>query len=164
MIVPTGLVQSIAPTLHRQGAFGDSSITDTLLEAFNQFGNITKRIDVMKARELSTEEQQMLARYAYYIRFRYRMMQPKKVDTNHLLTPRRSVDAKNDLWTTFNVIQENLTHGGPRIGKGITQFQDELRFNQELWTGADKATNHRDKDLQNVLKNLFPKKERNKNI
>lgn len=161
LIAPTGLVQSIQPTLHRQGAFGkDNEIINILSDTFGQFDNIIKQTDVMKQRQLSLDEKNMLARYAYYIRFRYRMMQPKKVDLGQLLKPRREVDAKNDLWSTFNVIQENLTHGGKNIGNGITRFQDELRFNQELWTGVDKALYHENADLEKTLKNLFPKKER----
>lgn len=163
LIAPTGLVQSISPTLHRQGAFGkDNEVVNLLSDTFGQFSNIIEHTNVMKERNLSSEEKNMLARFAYYIRFRYRMMQPKKVDLGQLLKPRREVDCKNDLWSTFNVIQENLTHGGKNIGNGITQFQDELRFNQELWTGMDKAIHHRENDLEVVLKNLFPKKKRTK--
>ena len=163
LIAPVGLCQSIRPTLHRQGAFGDGNdILALLNESFGQFDNIVKQTKTMKERQLSGEERTVLARYAYYIRFRYRMMQPKKVDMGELLKPRRTADAGTDLWTTFNVIQENLVRGGTRIGNGITQFQDELRFNQELWTGVDKAVNHCGTDLEVVLKNLFPKKEREK--
>jgi hypothetical protein len=163
LIAPTGLCHSIKPTLHRSGIFNDGEIVSSLSLALDQFDTVIKRTETMKNRELSEQERLMLARYAYYIRFRYRMTQPKKVDVNELLKARRSVDEKNDLWTTFNVIQENLMHGGSRIGKGITQFQDELRFNQELWTGVDKAIAHQGEELQTVLKSLFPKKERSKN-
>jgi hypothetical protein len=164
LIAPTGMCHSIKPTLHRSGIFKDGEIMESLNQAFDQFGTVVERTDVMKNRELTDTERTMLARYAYYIRFRYRMMQPKKVDVNELLKARRPVDQKNDLWTTFNVIQENLMHGGSRIGKGITQFQDELRFNQELWTGIDKAVSYQGEELQTVLKGLFPKKERSKNL
>jgi hypothetical protein len=165
LIAPTGLVQSIRPTLHRPGAFGEGNeILDLLNNCFEQFDTVIKQTETMKQRQLCSEEKNMLARYAYYIRFRYRMMQPKKVDLGQLLSPRRPVDDKNDLWTTFNVIQENLTHGGKNIGSGITRFQDELQFNQELWSGVDKAIHHGGEELENVLKNLFPKKERSKKV
>jgi hypothetical protein len=161
LIAPTGLCQSIRPTLHRPGAFGEGNdIIGLLNESFGQFDNIVTQTQVMKERQLSEEERKMLAHYAYYIRFRYRMMQPKKVNLDELLKPRRSADEGTNLWTTFNVIQENLTRGGKLIGNGITQFQDELRFNQELWTGIDKAVHHKEEDLEKTLKNLFRKKER----
>ena len=124
------------------------------------FDTIVNQTQLLKERQLTEEERTYLARYAYYIRFRYRMSQPKKVDATAILAPRRDVDAGTDLWTTFNVIQENLTQGGNRIGTGITRVQDDLKFNQELWTGVDKALLHRDSDLETTLKALFRKKQK----
>jgi hypothetical protein len=160
LIAPTGLCQSIM-TFHRNGSLGSGSdIVEHLNTSFSQFDKITNVSANMKQRNLSDEERGMLARYAYYIRFRYRMSQPKKVDFEQILKPRREVDAKSDLWSTFNVIQENITHGGTGIGRGINRFEDDLRFNQELWTGMDTALRYEGNELQVALKNLFPKKER----
>jgi len=166
LIAPLGMFNSIQPTLHRQNN-NLGSITDivsSLENALGQYGNVLNNIENMKARELSEEEKNSLARFAYYARFRYRMSQPKKVDSASILLPRRAVDQKNDLWSVFNVIQENMTHGGNRIGNGITRFQDDIRFNQELWTGVDKAISFKGEELTTVLKSLFPKKERTKKI
>jgi hypothetical protein len=161
LIAPTGLCQSISPTLHRNGALGNGEeILEVLNKSFSQFDKVTRVSKEMKERILSEEERSMLARFAYYIRFRYRMSQPKKVDSNQLLKPRREVDSRPDLWSTFNVIQENITHGGVGIGRGISRFQDDLRFNQELWTGMDQALQFEGNKLEFALKNLFPKKER----
>jgi hypothetical protein len=90
------------------------------------------------------------------------MQQPRKLNQDELLQPRRRVDEGNDLWRTFNVIQENITLGGGSLGKGITQFQDDVRFNQELWTGVNAALIYRGNSLDTALKQLFPKKERQK--
>lgn len=161
LIAPTGMVTGIQPTLHRQGKLGSTeSILCSLDNAFSQYDNVITKTQEMKERILSKEEQRMLARFAYYSRFRYRMAQPKKVQPDNILAPRRVEDEKNDLWTTFNVIQENLMRGGNHIGTGITRFQDELRFNQELWVGIDKAITLRDSSLESSLKSLFPKKDR----
>lgn len=160
LIAPTGLCTSIRPTLHRQGVFNHGEILTSMTHALDQFETVVKHTEKLKNRELSESERLMLARYAYYIRFRYRMSQPKKVDIGELLRPRREADNKTDLWTTFNVIQENIMRGGSLIGKGVTQFQDELRFNQELWTGVDKALDNQEQELKQSLDDLFPKKER----
>lgn len=66
-----------------------------------------------------------------------------EVPTMELLTPRRSVDRKNDLWTTYNVIQENLIKGGvyvrnPTTGerrksKAVTTPSENTKLNQALW-------------------------------
>ena len=162
LIAPTGLVNSIG-ALHRQKS-GEvnlfESITESLNSSLSQFHAMTDKVETMKSVSLSETEKNMLARYAHYIRFRYRMTQPKKFDPTQILKPRRDVDVGNSLWLTFNVIQENMTKGGSQIGRGITQFQDDLRFNQEFWTGVEKAIVHREEDLSVQLKKLFPKKER----
>ena len=162
LIAPTGLVNEIG-TLHRQKA-GDVNLFDSIAESFEtalpQFNAITNHVEAMKSVSLSDSEKTMLARYAHYIRFRYRMTQPKKFDPTQILKPRREVDVGNSLWLTFNVIQENMTRGGTQIGRGITQIQDDLRFNQEFWTGVEKAVSYREEDLNVQLKQLFRKKER----
>jgi hypothetical protein len=162
LIAPVGMCSSLQPTIHRQKEGSNFSDLLPLLQAsFADYSSITSRIDDMKNRQLSSEERNALARYAYYIRFRYRMSQPKKFDVQEALKPRREADTGNDLWKTFNTIQENIVRGGgTTLGKGITQFQDDTRFNQELWLGVDKALTHSGRDLDVTLKNLFPKKER----
>lgn len=162
LVAPTGMMTSVQPTLHRlsSGKSITEDINTVLEKAFGQYDTIVNQTQLLKERQLTEEERTYLARYAYYIRFRYRMSQPKKVDASTILAPRREADAGTDLWTTFNVIQENLTQGGNRIGSGITRVQDDLKFNQELWTGVDKALLHRDSDLETTLKALFPKKQK----
>lgn len=53
--------------------------------------------------------------------------------------PRREADRKSDLWTTFNVAQENIIRGGYRNGstnrmvRPITNIQKDVNFNSQLW-------------------------------
>jgi hypothetical protein len=165
LIAPSGMTNSIKPSLHRPGILGSSAdIVASLDEAFKQYEIVGLKTESMKERVLSEQEKLSLARFAYYIRFRYRMMQPKKIDVSDLLKPRRPEDEKDNLWTTFNVIQENISRGGSSLGRGITQFQDDLRFNQELWAGADCAITHRNENLDTTLKNLFPKREKSTKV
>jgi len=162
LIAPVGLFNSTT-TLHRQKTGEEdlfTSIIPSLEQGFSSYGIITAKVEQMKDRNLSDREKTLLARYANYIRFRYRMLQPKKFDPAAVLKPRRVVDNGNDLWRTFNTIQENISRGGNGIGSGITQFQDDLRFNQEFWAGVDKALVHQEEDLEIELKKLFPKTPR----
>jgi hypothetical protein len=159
LLVPNGICTTIN-SVHRFSDDMKTQLTVAMNQALENFGKITETIEEFKQRVLTQEEKNILARYAHYIRFRYRMTQPKKFNTDLLLTPRRDVDKTNNLWNVFNVIQENMTHGGTGIGKGITRFQDDIRFNQELWTGVSKAIDYQGLDLAKTLKNLFPKKER----
>ena len=54
-------------------------------------------------------------------------------------TPRREADRKTDLWTTFNVAQENLLRGGFRNGttnrmvRPISNIQKDVNLNSQLW-------------------------------
>ena len=56
-----------------------------------------------------------------------------------IATPRREADKKSDLWTTFNVAQENLLRGGFRNGstnrmvRPISNIQKDVNLNSQLW-------------------------------
>ena len=65
-----------------------------------------------------------------------------------LLNTRRAVDAAPDLWTTENVIQENLMRGGIRVRNAATgrrattrpvaSVNEDIRLNKGLWVLADR--------------------------
>jgi hypothetical protein len=67
-------------------------------------------------------------------------MQPSQ-----LLVPRRVQDVGNDLWRTFNVLQENILRGGlvrrsasNRLTRtrGIRAIREDVRLNSALWEMA----------------------------
>jgi hypothetical protein len=58
------------------------------------------------------------------------------------LTARRYDDQKNDLWTTYNRVQENVIKGGirqvnRRKSRGVNGIDENLRLNKALWTLAE---------------------------
>jgi hypothetical protein len=67
---------------------------------------------------------------------------------SQLLRSRRYEDKKNDLWTTFNVIQENIIKGGLRYRKsndkrlnstrGTSSITENVRLNTALWNLTEK--------------------------
>lgn len=66
---------------------------------------------------------------------------------NQILAPRRSADDKNDLWTTFNVVQENIIRGGSRYRteagsrmktRAVNSVNENVRLNTALWTLTEK--------------------------
>jgi hypothetical protein len=69
-------------------------------------------------------------------------------DSTSLLIPRRTIDKdKDDLWTTFNIVQENMKKGfETRTNKGyhkiraISSINEDTRINKSLWMLADKMT------------------------
>ncbi len=68
------------------------------------------------------------------------------VQPQQILQPRRVDDRKNDLWTAFNRIQENMTKGGlqGRNTKGrrqrtraVSGIDSDVKLNRALWTLAE---------------------------
>lgn len=64
-----------------------------------------------------------------------------------MLSIRREEDRPNDLWTTYQRVQENLTKGGlwGRTAKGksqrtrpVTGIDGDIKLNRALWEMAEK--------------------------
>lgn len=102
-------------------------------------------IDDWKGLELNEHEQKALAIGAAQLRFgddfREKIQNPER-----LLNARRWTDKGNDLWTTFNRVQENVIKGGTFLGyekgrrktsRGITGVDQDLKLNKGLWQLAD---------------------------
>jgi hypothetical protein len=73
------------------------------------------------------------------------------ITASQLLLPRRPADQGTDLWTTFNVAQENCIRGGltamgrdannrPRrtTTRGVNGIDQDVKLNRALWTLASK--------------------------
>ncbi len=114
---------------------------------------LSGKISTLKEITLEPQEQRLLAKTAHsYV---YQDPQSAPIPPSSLLTPRRSNDSfggsfyqrgedrpKEDLWTTFNVIQENVMKGGLR-GKNksgrntktrkIQSIDKDVRLNTALW-------------------------------
>jgi ribosomal protein L30/L7E len=99
--------------------------------------------------KLAREEQAALAEAAHVLRFgEVEDERPATIDPSRLLAPRRVEDAnRNDLWTTFNVVQENMIKGGLRgvsinaetgvrrrqTTRAVTGIDQDVRLNKALW-------------------------------
>ena len=63
------------------------------------------------------------------------------VSFESLLNTHRPQDCNTDLWTIFNVVQENLLKGGITVesngkirkSKEVTSIPKRITINQELW-------------------------------
>ena len=77
----------------------------------------------MQTIELSPDEKGVFAKAAMSLKFKESLpVQPFQV-----LAARRYGDQKSDLWTTLNVIQENLTKGGLRYVLPARTTEDGTR-------------------------------------
>jgi Domain of unknown function (DUF932) len=93
----------------------------------------------MRAITLETGEREAFAAAALTLLY------PDKAPIHpaQLLSTRRSADTSSDLWTTFNVLQENLLQGGQRRNdsrrrtRKISSVSEDVRLNRSLWTLAE---------------------------
>lgn len=108
---------------------------------------IAGAIDTMKSIELQHEERRAYAWGTLQLLYD----EPQKeapISGLDLLKPRRHADNKGDLWTTFNVVQENIVRGGisgrsKKTGRRITTqpvkaIDRDVRLNRALWTLTEK--------------------------
>jgi len=117
---------------------------------------IASKMDEFKAIEMTPDEQGVFAMTAH--NYLYEDPKTAPIRPDQLLIPRRSLDAatdssrsryaatlpKPDLWTTYNVIQENITKGGVRgynrnthrrvKTRQIKSIEKDVKLNQALWT------------------------------
>ncbi len=127
------------------------SVVDNVIEGayevLKNFDRVSESRAAMASLILTEGEQMAFAKASLTMRFTESEEKPK---VEMVLRPRRSVDQARDLWTTFNVIQENLVKGGiPRVTrKGtiaktrkINGIDGNVRLNKALWTLAEEMTN-----------------------
>lgn len=103
---------------------------------------------------LSKEEKRVLALGAHVLRFGDADGETKTpIKADQLLTQRRSDDLGDDLWTTWNVVQENAIKGGIRAvgrddlgrprrvrSRAVTGIDQDIKLNRALWLlGAEMA-------------------------
>lgn len=97
--------------------------------------------------QLSRDEREILAKSAHVLRFgdvSGEVTTPIKPE--QLLTQRRSGDLGNDLWSTWNVVQENAIRGGIRAvgrddlgrprrvrSRAVTGIDQDIKLNKALW-------------------------------
>lgn len=120
-----------------QGAFN-------VLDGFDLIRDVTEE---MKGTQLRAEEQVLLARAALQLKYEPTAEKPAPVTESDVLEARRFEDRKDDVWTTFNRLQENLIQRGglrARTASGRTThtrpvegIDQNVKLNRALWTLAE---------------------------
>ncbi|EJB02904.1 protein of unknown function (DUF932) [Rhizobium leguminosarum bv. trifolii WSM597] len=102
--------------------------------------------------QLDKDEKMIIAEAAHVLRFDDQDSNlAQAIDPSRFLTTKRVADRSNDLWTQFNVVQENIIRGGlhgttrddqgrrrnvsTRAVKGIDQ---DVKLNKALWLVASR--------------------------
>lgn len=130
-------------------------VVEAAAEIGGTFGAIDDAVETMRGIRLSEGERADMARAAHALRFPVAEgEEPSPIRPEQLLLPRRSSDAGADLWSTFNVLQENVTRGGLRArgapkanawrGRMTTTrevggIDQNVRLNRALWNLAEEA-------------------------
>jgi hypothetical protein len=127
--------------MHRGDVVQD--VVCAALRISERFEQLAAAVERMERTMLDDSQRFELAAQALALRFPNDVvgaMQPSQ-----LLVPRRAQDVGNDLWRTFNVLQENVLRGGlvrrsasNRLTRtrGIRAIREDVRLNSALWEMA----------------------------
>ncbi|HHI71468.1 MAG TPA: DUF945 domain-containing protein [Rhodobacteraceae bacterium] len=125
---------------HRGDVIGQ--VIEGAYRILDQFEVVDESREVMRTLPLTEGEQTAFARAAMQLRWE----DEPAVTESQVLKRRRSEDADDNLWTTFNVVQENLVRGGlygrSRNGRrtrtrAVQGIDGNVALNRALWTLAE---------------------------
>ncbi|EGX5146829.1 DUF945 domain-containing protein [Salmonella enterica] len=113
-------------------------------EVMGIFDKVTENMESMKSVILNQDEQYLFGKAALTVRYEDENKIP--VSPEQIITPRRREDKQNDLWTTYQRVQENMMKGGlpgrSASGKNtrtraVTGIDGDIRLNKALWMIAE---------------------------
>lgn len=130
LLVP--ITKSASYSIRHLGHVADEVI-EGVYRVVSETPRIGSVIENMRTTKLTYDQQREFALKASTLRW-----EDNKVDPANLLDVRRDADIGDDVWTTMNVVQENLLQGGFRNKAGrkvraVTSFEEAARINQELF-------------------------------
>jgi len=121
------------------------SVIEGVFSVTEEFPALTETVREWQGIELTPSQQITFARAALPLRWDADTNGNYPVNPSHLIQPMRQADTKNDLWTTFNRIQEHVIKGGVRAvgsdgrrrrSKAVNSVNEDQRLNKALWVLA----------------------------
>lgn len=122
----------------RHVGFGKEEVTHVIGSVMKYAGKVFGQIEAMQKITLTESQRTVFA--SQVVKMKWRGEQ--RIEPADLLKPRRKEDEGHDLWTTYNVMQENIMKGGVAYNdeKGKTKtlreiksVREDIRFNTKLW-------------------------------
>lgn len=130
--------------------YADRLVSEASERILQEAVGLATRIDKFSNKQLSAQQVMQFCSDAATLRWETPLVNPIMLNI-----PRRTEDAKTDLWTTVNRVQENLLKGGvpytrtvtDKYGqpkqqqhrtKDIRSIDLQVKLNQRLWVLADK--------------------------
>ncbi|EMM0436647.1 MULTISPECIES: DUF932 domain-containing protein [Klebsiella/Raoultella group] len=126
---------------HRGDIVG--KVIEGAYEVLGIFDRVEEKREAMQSLRLPAPAQHALANAALTYRFGE---EHQPVTATQILTPRRYEDRQDDLWTTYQRLQENLLKGGlpGRTAKGkrshtraVNGIDGDVKLNRALWVMAE---------------------------
>ena len=156
---------------HKHVGFDMEALLGSALKIANHAGVVAQQINDMKAIDMSPDEQGIYAMAAHTLVYRDQAEQAP-VTPDDLLQTRRYDDSQDQLWSTFNVVQENIIKGGLHgvkvneagqrrkvMTRPIKALDRSVQLNQALWVLTEgMAAIKRGADPQTVLAGVLAKK------
>ena len=142
LTVPTSTAEQF--TIRHMGF--DSEEVKRLTESFAmKLPKIQNSVDRMMDRMMTEGEKIEFAKNASIIKWGMGSV-PSSLNFEQLITPQRDGDNGDDLWTTFNIVQEKFIRGGVEYKsnkgrntslKGLKNIMATNQMNTKLWTLAE---------------------------
>jgi len=130
----------------------ETDIIDAVFDVLESTNQGVERTIKMKELELSKDQKEQFAHEAFFLR--WSESECPDFSPVRLLEAKRSADRSNDLFTVFNVVQENIIKGGIRFSsknddgifernkvRAITSIDANIKINKGLWSLAEKYLN-----------------------
>jgi hypothetical protein len=130
----------------RHVGYTDDKVFNAIDDIVNHIPKIDNVVKQWKAIELNRDEKGIFSNSALKLRYDDEELSAV-VPYSSLTSPRRWDDRKDDLWTTFNAVQENLIRGGlrgrSREGKNrsmraVNNITESIKLNSALWDLTEK--------------------------
>lgn len=139
------------------------NLSDRIEQLTENFPVISKKINNLKSRMLTTQEQEAFAKFAIKGRYLYRSQLPKRFSnldesSFRVLESRREADQGDSAWVVYNRIQENIVRGIQNFSQPIKSYSDNIRVNTLLWKGADASLECSNENLRTTLEKFLVKR------
>ena len=149
LVVADSTFSSIAV---RHKGFDPDDVVDAAFEVVKTVPQIIDSVDSMKAIKLSKTDKLAFAKAAIPLRWEEKGNEKAPVEPHQLLEAKRWEDKEDDLFTTYNVIQENIIRGGVK-GKtrtnrkiktvGVNSIDENVKINKALWVLAEEMKKYK---------------------
>ena len=120
-------------------------VGDIVPEVVEEFPQIVAAVDTWRHKVLTPQQQLAFAKAAIPLRWDVEETGTAPVTASQLLRPLRNADVGDDLWRTFNRVQEHIIKGGVRAqmangrrraSTAVKSVHEDQRLNKALWTLA----------------------------